>query len=178
MLFRSVSLHASLTLAEGDTLIQPSLAQYADVVSHQTTHAASETLIFGHNRTHIFSQVEPSSSDLNMHVLSTMSELPYALSSNVGSLQSFTVSYDSAEFVHDSVDIFRQDPLFSSYNNVLVHKPSSVISQADTLLQPTRSLSSDMDWSEAYSGSESLLPDTDTLTVLNVSSSDSVDEIT
>ncbi|XP_075599275.1 receptor-type tyrosine-protein phosphatase zeta isoform X3 [Balearica regulorum gibbericeps] len=173
-----VSLHASLTLAEGDTLIQPSLAQYADVVSHQTTHAASETLIFGHNRTHIFSQVEPSSSDLNMHVLSTMSELPYALSSNVGSLQSFTVSYDSAEFVHDSVDVFHQDPLFSSYNNVLVHKPSSVISQADTLLQPTRSLSSDMDWSEAYSGSESLLPDTDTLTVLNVSSSDSVDEIT
>ncbi|KFP81843.1 Receptor-type tyrosine-protein phosphatase zeta, partial [Acanthisitta chloris] len=172
-----VSLHASLTLAEGDTLIQPSLAQYADVVSHQTTHAASETLIFGHNRTHIYSQVEPSSSDLNMHVLSTMSELPYALFSNVGSLQSFTVSYDSAEFVHDSVDIFRQDPLFSSYNNVLVHKPSSVISQADTLLQPTRSLSSDTDWSEAYSGSESLLPDTDTLTVLNVSSSDSVDEI-
>ncbi|KFV13100.1 Receptor-type tyrosine-protein phosphatase zeta, partial [Tauraco erythrolophus] len=173
-----VSLHASLTLAEGDTLIQPSLAQYADVVSHQTTHAASETLIFGHNRTHVFSQVEPSSSDLSMHVLSTMSELPYALSGNVGSLQSFTVSYDSAEFVHDSVDVFRQDPLFSSYNNVLVHKPSSVISQADTLLQPTRSLSSDMDWSEAYSGSESLLPDTDTLTVLNVSSSDSVDEIT
>ncbi|KGL92177.1 Receptor-type tyrosine-protein phosphatase zeta, partial [Charadrius vociferus] len=173
-----VSLHAPLTLAEGDTLIQPSLAQYADVVSHQTTHAASETLIFGHNRTHIFSQVEPSSSDVNMHVLSTMSELPYALSSNVGSLQSFTVSYDSAEFVHDSVDVFRQDPLFSSYNNVLVHKPSSILSQADTLLQPTRSLSSDMDWSEAYSGSESLLPDTDTLTVLNVSSSDSLDEIT
>ncbi|KAM6096432.1 receptor-type tyrosine-protein phosphatase zeta isoform 2-T2 [Chlamydotis macqueenii] len=173
-----VSLHASLTLAEGDTLIQPSLAQYADVVSHQTAHAASETLIFGHNRTHIFSQVEPSSSDLNMHVLSTMSELPYALSSTVGSLQSFTVSYDSTEFVHDSVDVFRQDPLFSSYNNVLVRKPSSVIPQADTLLQPTRSLSSDTDWSEAYSGSESLLPDTDTLTVLNVSSSDSVDDIT
>uniref|UniRef100_A0A8C9FAM7 protein-tyrosine-phosphatase n=1 Tax=Pavo cristatus TaxID=9049 RepID=A0A8C9FAM7_PAVCR len=172
-----VSLHASLTLAEGDTLIQPSLAQYADVVSHQTTHAASETLIFGHNRTHIFSEVEPSSSDLNVHVLSTMSEHPYALSSNVGSLQSFTVSYDSAEFVHGSVDVFHQDPLFSSYNNVLVHKPSSVTSQADTWLQPTRSLSSDMDWSEAYSGSESLLPDTDTLTIHNASSSDSVDEI-
>ncbi|NWR47085.1 PTPRZ phosphatase, partial [Regulus satrapa] len=172
-----VSLHASLTLAEGEPLIQPSLAQFADVVSHQTTHAASETLIFGHNRTHIFSQVEPSSSELNMHVLSTMSELPYALSGNVGSLQSFTVSYDSAELVHDSVDIFHQDPLFSSYNNVLVHRPSSVISQADTLLQPTRSLSSDTDWSEAYSGRESLLPDTDTLTVLNVSSSDFVDKI-
>ncbi|KFQ25428.1 Receptor-type tyrosine-protein phosphatase zeta, partial [Merops nubicus] len=172
-----VSLHASLTLAEGDTLIQPSLAQYADVVSHQTTHAASETLIFGHNRTHILSEVEPSSSDLYMHVLSTMSELPYALSSTVGSLQSFTVSYDSAEFVHDSVGIYRQDSLFSSYSNVLVHKPSSVMSQADTLLQPTHSLSSETDWSEAYSGSESLLPDTDTLTVLNVSSSDSVDEI-
>ncbi|NXD11297.1 PTPRZ phosphatase, partial [Nothocercus nigrocapillus] len=172
-----VSLHASLTLAEGDTLIQPSLAQYADVVTHQTTHAASETLIFDHNRTHIFSQVEPSSSDLNMHALSTMSELPYALSSNVGSLQSFTVSYDSAEIVHDSIDVFRQDPLFSSHSDVLLHKPSSVISQADTLLQPTHSLSSDMDWSEAYSGSESLLPDTDTLTILNISSSDFVDEI-
>ncbi|NXJ16055.1 PTPRZ phosphatase, partial [Odontophorus gujanensis] len=171
-----VSLHASLTLAEGDTLIQPSLAQYADVVSHQTTRAASETLMFALNRTHIFSEVEPSSSDLNVHVLSTVSEHPYALSSNVGSLQSFTVSYDSAEFVHGSVDIFHQDPLISSYNNVLVHKPSSVISQADTLLQPTRSLSSDMDWSEAYSGSESLLPDTDTLTAHNASS-DSVDEI-
>ncbi|KFU94668.1 Receptor-type tyrosine-protein phosphatase zeta, partial [Chaetura pelagica] len=173
-----VSLHAPLTLAEGDTLIQPSLAQYADVVSHQTTRAASETLIFGHNRTHIFSQVEPSSSDLNMHVLSTMSELPYALSGNVGSLKSFTVSYDSTQFVHDSVDVFRQGPLLSSYSNVLVHKTSSVISQADTLLQPTHSLSSDMDWSEAYSGSESLLPDTDTLKVLNVSSSESIDEIT
>ncbi|XP_025907470.1 receptor-type tyrosine-protein phosphatase zeta isoform X2 [Nothoprocta perdicaria] len=173
-----VSLHASLTLAEGDTLIQPSLAQYADVVTHQTTHAASETLIFDHNRTQIFSQVEPSSSDLSMHALSTMSELPYALSSNVGSLQSFTVSYDSAEIVHDSIDVFRQDPLFSSHSDVLLHKPSSVISQADTLLQPTHSLSSDTDWSEAYSGSESLLPDTDTLTVLNVSSSNFVDEIT
>ncbi|XP_051474094.1 receptor-type tyrosine-protein phosphatase zeta isoform X2 [Apus apus] len=172
-----VSLHAPLTLAEGDTLIQPSLAQYADVVSHQTTRAASETLIFGHNRTHIFSQVEPSSSDLNMHVLSTMSEPPYALSGNVGSLKSFTVSYDSTQFVHGSVDIFHQGPLLSSYSNVLVHK-TSVISQADTLLQPTHSLSSDMDWSEAYSGSESLLPDTDTLKVLNVSSSDSIDEIT
>ncbi|NWX84795.1 PTPRZ phosphatase, partial [Nothoprocta pentlandii] len=172
-----VSLHASLTLAEGDTLIQPSLAQYADVVTHQTTHAASETLIFDHNRTQIFSQVEPSSSDLNMHALSTMSELPYALSSNLGSLQSFTVSYDSAEIVHD-IDVFRQDPLFSSHSDVLLHKPSSVISQADTLLQPTHSLSSDTDWSEAYSGSESLLPDTDTLTILNVSSTDFVDEIT
>ncbi|NWY40810.1 PTPRZ phosphatase, partial [Sylvia atricapilla] len=172
-----VSLHASLTLAEGEPLIQPSLAQFADVVSHQAAHAASETLILGHDRTHIFSQVEPSSSDLNMHVLSTMSELPYALSGNVGSLQSFTVSYDSAEFVHESVDTFHQDPLFSSYNNVLVHKPSSVMSQADPLPQPTRSLSSDTDWSEAYSGSESLLPDTDILAVRNVSSSDFVDEI-
>ncbi|XP_026504502.1 receptor-type tyrosine-protein phosphatase zeta isoform X1 [Terrapene carolina triunguis] len=173
-----VSLHASLTLAEGDTLIQSSLAQYSDVMSHQTTHAASETLIFDHNRTHMFTQVEPSSSDLNMHALSTMSELTYALSSNVGSLQTFTVSYDSAEYVHDTVGVFHQGPLFSSYNNVLVHKPSSVIPQADTLLLPTRALSSDMDWSELYSGSESLLPDTDALAILKVSSSDSIGEFT
>ncbi|XP_074840209.1 receptor-type tyrosine-protein phosphatase zeta [Carettochelys insculpta] len=173
-----VSLHASLTLAEGDIFIQPSLAQYSDVMSHQTTHAASETLIFGHNRTHMFSQVEPSSSDLNMHALSTMSELTHALSSNVGSIQTFTVTYDSAEYAHDSVGVFQQYPLFSSYNNVLVHKPSSVIAQPDTLLLPTRSLSSDMDWSEPYSGSESLLPDTDALTILKVPSSDSVGEFT
>nr|XP_014428856.1 receptor-type tyrosine-protein phosphatase zeta isoform X2 [Pelodiscus sinensis] len=171
-----VSLHASLTLAEGDISMQPSLAQYSDVMTHQTTHAASKTLIFGHNRTHMFTQVEPSSSDLNVHALSTMSELTYALSSNVGSLQTFTVTYDSAEYVHDSVGIFHQVPLFRSYNNVLMHKPSSVISQADTLLLTTRSLSSDMDWSEPYSGSESLLPDTDALAILKVSSSDSVDE--
>ncbi|XP_014380756.1 receptor-type tyrosine-protein phosphatase zeta [Alligator sinensis] len=173
-----LSLHASLTLAESDTLIQPSLSQFSDVVSHQTTHAASETLISGHNRTHVFSQVEPSSSDLKMHAVSTMSELAYALSSNMGYLQTFTVSYDSPELVHDSVGIFHQGPLFSSYNNVLVHKPSSVISQADTLLQPTRSLSSDTDWSEAYSGSESLLPDTVALAILKVSSSDSIGEFT
>ncbi|XP_053107306.1 receptor-type tyrosine-protein phosphatase zeta isoform X2 [Hemicordylus capensis] len=171
-----VSLHASLTLAEGGILMQSSLTQFSDVTSHQMVGAASETLIFGHDRTHLLSQVEPSSNDLNVHALSTMSELTYALSSNVGSLQTVAASYFSSEFVHDSVGTFQQGPLFSSYSNVLVHKPSSAISQADTLL-PTCSLSSKMDWSEVYSGSESLLPDTDILTILKASSHDSSGEL-
>ncbi|CAI5785362.1 receptor-type tyrosine-protein phosphatase zeta isoform X1 [Podarcis lilfordi] len=162
-----VPLHASLTLADSGELIQSSLAQLSDVVSHQMAHAASETLIFGHDRTRLLSQVEPSSSDLNMHALSTMSELTYALSSNVGTLQN--VAAYTSEFVHESVDAFHQGPLFSSYSSVLVHK-TSAISQADTLLQPTCSLASEMDWSEANSGSESLLPDTDILSIRKASS--------
>ncbi|XP_042324515.1 LOW QUALITY PROTEIN: receptor-type tyrosine-protein phosphatase zeta [Sceloporus undulatus] len=166
-----VSLHVPLTLAEGGILMQSSLPQFSDVTSHQTVGAASETLIFGHDRTHLLSQVEPSSSGLNMHALSTVSELTYALSSNVGSLETVAASYYPSEFVHESVGTFHQGPLFSSYSNVLMHKPSA-ISQADTLLQPTSSLSSEMDWSEAYSGSESLLPGTDILSMLKASSRD------
>ncbi|XP_062990140.1 receptor-type tyrosine-protein phosphatase zeta isoform X2 [Elgaria multicarinata webbii] len=169
-----VPLHASLTLAEGGVLMQSSLAQFSDVTSHQMVRAASETMIFGHNRTHL-SQVEPSSIDLNMHALSTMSEL--ALSSNVVSLQTVAASYYTSEFLHESVGTFHQGPLFSSYSNVLMHKPSSAISQADTLLQPTYSLSSEMDLSEAYSGSESLLPDTEILSVFKASSCDSSGEL-
>ncbi|XP_066489761.1 receptor-type tyrosine-protein phosphatase zeta [Tiliqua scincoides] len=164
-----VSPHASLTLAEGGVLMQSSLAQFSDVTSHQAVHAASETLIFGHDRT----QVEPSSSGLDMHAVSTMSELSYALSSNAGPLQTVAAS----EFAHDSIGAFHQGPLFSSYISVLVHKPSSAISQADTLLQPTRTLSSKMDWSEAYSGSESLLPDSDIMSMLKASSRDSSGEL-
>nr|XP_060633712.1 receptor-type tyrosine-protein phosphatase zeta isoform X1 [Anolis sagrei ordinatus] len=170
-----VSLHAPLTLPEAGTLMQTRLTQYSDVTSHQTVGAASETLIFGHDRTHL-SQVEPSSSSSNMHALPTMSELTYALSSNMSSLKTVAASY-SSEFVHESVGTSHQGPLFSSYSNVLMHKPSSAISQADSLLQPTRSLSSEMDWSEAYSGSESLLPDTDILPMLKMSSHDSSGEL-
>ncbi|XP_044278864.1 receptor-type tyrosine-protein phosphatase zeta [Varanus komodoensis] len=165
-----LSLHASLTLVEGGILMQSSLAQFSDVTSHQMVRAASETLIFGHNRTHL-SPVQPSSSDLNMHALSTMSEL--ALSSNVGSLKTVAAS----EFLHESVGTFHQGPLFSSSSNVLMHKPPSSVSQADTLLQPTHSLTSEMDLSEAYSGSESLLPDTDILSRLKVSSHDPSGEL-
>ncbi|XP_061496105.1 receptor-type tyrosine-protein phosphatase zeta isoform X2 [Rhineura floridana] len=165
-----VSLHASLTLADSGILMQSSLGQFSDVISHQIVRAASETLIFGHDRTRFLSQVEPSSSDLNMHALSTMSELSYALFSNVGTRQNVAASYYMSEFVHESVGTFHQGPLFSSYSNVLVHKPSSTVPQADTLLQPTCSLSSKMDWSEAYSGSESLLPDTDIFSMLKASS--------
>ncbi|XP_054844880.1 receptor-type tyrosine-protein phosphatase zeta isoform X3 [Eublepharis macularius] len=163
-----VSLHASLTLAEGDIVMQSSLAQFPDVTSHQMVHPASETLVFGHDRTRL-SQAEPPSSDLDMHALSTISELAYALTSNVGSLQTVAATYYSSESAHDSVGTVRQGPLFSSCSSVLAHKPSSAISQADPLLLPTCSLSSETERSAAYAGSESPLPDTDMLSMRNAS---------
>ncbi|XP_077035107.1 receptor-type tyrosine-protein phosphatase zeta isoform X6 [Agelaius phoeniceus] len=150
--------------------LKPTTAPYTSspVVLQDTSDADLE---LPHYSTFAFSSAE-----LSPHSISSSSG-EYGSASAASEVLSQTTQPVYNEFVHDSVDVFHQDPLFSSYNNVLVHKPSSVISQADTLLQPTRSLSSDTDWSEAYSGSESLLPDTDTLTVLNVSSSDFVDEI-
>lgn len=161
-----LSLHASLTLQERGVLMQSSLAQFPDVTSHQTIHSASETLISDHP-TLISPHAETHSSDLDMHALSTMSELTYALSSNVGSLQTIAASY-SSESTHNSVGTFQQGLLFKSCSNVLMHKSSSV-SQVDPLLQPTCSLSSEMEQSDAYSGSESPLPDTDILSVLKAS---------
>ncbi|XP_037693686.1 receptor-type tyrosine-protein phosphatase zeta [Choloepus didactylus] len=179
----NVSLHASLPVAGGDFLLEPSLAQYSDVVSHQTTtHAASETLESGSEsgalyQTLMFSQVEPSSSDAMMHAHSSGPELFYALSNNEGSQQSFTVSYSSAIPVHDSVNVAHQGSLFSSPSHVLMPKPS-LITPTASLLQPTHALSGDVEWSGAASGSEFLLSDTDGLTALNISSSVSVGEFT
>ncbi|KAM6436595.1 receptor-type tyrosine-protein phosphatase zeta isoform 1-T1 [Liasis olivaceus] len=171
------SLHVSLTLEEGGTLTQSSFTQFSNVTSYQMVHAASETLIFGHDRTHLLSQVEPPSNDFNGHALSTMSEFIYALSGNVGSPQTVAASYYTSEFVHESVGAFHQGPLFSSYSNVLVPKPSSAASQADTFLRPPCSLSSEMNWSEAHSGSESLLPDTDIWSIPRASSHVSSSEV-
>ncbi|KAL8221237.1 UNVERIFIED_CONTAM: hypothetical protein K2H54_061877 [Gekko kuhli] len=168
-----VSLHASLTLKERGVLMQSSLAQFPDVTSHQTVCSASETLIFDHDRTHL-SHAETRSSDLDMHAVSTMSELSYALSSNVGSLQTIAASYYSSEFTHDSVGTFQQGLLFSSYSSVLVHKSSAIL-QADPL--PTCSLSNEMEQSDAYSGSESPLPDTDILSMLKASEHDPSGEL-
>ncbi|XP_076974901.1 receptor-type tyrosine-protein phosphatase zeta isoform X2 [Tamandua tetradactyla] len=178
-----VSLHASLPVAGGDLLLEPSLAQYSDMVSHQTTaHAASETLECGSEsgalyQTLMLSQVEPSSSDAMMHAHPSGPELSYALSNNEGSQQSFTVSYSSAIPVHDSVDVAHQGSLFSSPSHVLMPKPS-LISPTASLLQPTHALSGDSEWSGAASGSEFLLSDRDGLTALNISSPVSVAEFT
>ncbi|XP_074049915.1 receptor-type tyrosine-protein phosphatase zeta isoform X2 [Macrotis lagotis] len=173
-----MSLHASSPVAEVDSLLQPSLDQYSDVMPHQTAQAPSETSVLANelsalNKSHLFSQVEPSSSDLKMHVLSTVSELAYALSDR-GSLQTFPVSYDATVSVHDSI---HQGSLFRSHSKVLMLKPS-VIAQTESFQEPTKVLSSDMDWSGEYSGNEFLLPDTDGLTALNISSPVSVDEFT
>ncbi|XP_056655612.1 receptor-type tyrosine-protein phosphatase zeta isoform X1 [Monodelphis domestica] len=173
-----VSPHAFLPVAEVDSLLQPSLAQYSDVMPHQTAQATSETFALANelgalNKTHALSQVEMSSRDLNVHVPSTVPELAYALSDR-GSLQTFPVSYDATISMHDPV---QQGSLFSTHSKVLMHKPS-VIAQTESFQEPTKALSSDTDWSGTYSGSEFLLPDTDGLIALNISSPVSVDEFT
>ncbi|XP_026581496.1 receptor-type tyrosine-protein phosphatase zeta-like, partial [Pseudonaja textilis] len=163
------SLHVSLTLEEGGTLTQSCLTQFSDVTSYQMVHATSETLRFGHDRTHLLSQVEPPSNDFSGHAVSTMSESIYALSGYVGSPQTIAASYYTSEFVHESVGTFHQGPLFSSYSNMPVPKPSPAVSQADTSLRPPCFLSSEMDRSETRSASESLLPDTDIWSILKAS---------
>nr|XP_051704867.1 receptor-type tyrosine-protein phosphatase zeta isoform X1 [Oryctolagus cuniculus] len=178
-----VPLHASLPVAGGDVLLEPSLAQYSDVVSHQTTaHAASETLESGSEsgvlyKTHLFSQVEPSSSDVMMHARSSGPEPSYALSNHEGSQHFFAVSYSSAIPVHDSVDVSDQGSLFSSPSRVSISK-SSLITPTASLLQPTHALSGDGEWSGASSDSEFLVLDTDGLTAPNISSPVSVAEFT
>ncbi|XP_021571105.1 receptor-type tyrosine-protein phosphatase zeta isoform X1 [Carlito syrichta] len=176
-------LHASLPVAGGDLLLEPSLAQYSDVVSHQTTtHAASETLEVGSEsgvlyKTLMFSQVEAPSSDAMMHARSSGPEPSYALPNNEGSQHIFTVSYSSAIPVHDSVDVSYQGSLFSSPSRTLMPQ-SSLISPTASLPQPTHALSDDGEWSGASSDSELLLPDTDGLPALNISSPVSVAEFT
>lgn len=178
-----VSLHASLPVAGGDVFLEPSLAQHSDVLSRQTsTHAASETLEFGSEsgvlyKTHMFSQVEPSSSDVMMHAHSSGPELSHALSNNESSQRIFAAPYSSAIPVHDSVDVSYQGSTFSNPSRVSVPK-SSLITPTAPFLQPTLALSGDEEWSGVSSDSEFLLPDTDGLTALNVSSPVSVAEFT
>ncbi|XP_030889852.1 receptor-type tyrosine-protein phosphatase zeta [Leptonychotes weddellii] len=179
-----LSLHASLPVAGGDLLLEAGLAQYSDVTSHQpTTHAASETLEFGGSesgvlyKTLMFSQVEPPSSDVMMHARSSGPEPSYALSSNEGSQHFFTVPYGSAIPVHGSVGVAPPAPLFSSPSHIPV-PPSSVITPIASRLPPPPGLSGDGEWSGASSDGEFLLPDTDGLTALNISSPVSVAEFT
>ncbi|XP_059964751.1 receptor-type tyrosine-protein phosphatase zeta isoform X3 [Mesoplodon densirostris] len=175
-----VSLHASLPVAGADLLLEPSLAPYSDVGSHQTTtHAASETLEFGGSgpgvlyKTLMFSQAEPSSSDVMMHARSSGPEPSYALTNDEGSQYLFSVSYSSAVPVHESI----QGSLLSSPNHVPMSE-SPLVTPSAPLLQPTHGLSGDGEWSGASSDSEFLLPGTDGLTALNVSSPVSVAEFT
>ncbi|ELW65551.1 Receptor-type tyrosine-protein phosphatase zeta [Tupaia chinensis] len=177
------SLHASLPMAGGDLLLEPSLVQYSDVGSHQTTaYAASETLGFDSEsgvlyKTLMFSQVEPSGSDAMMHARSSGPEPSYALSHNEGSQYTFAVPRSSAIPMHDSVDVSSQSSLLSSLSHVLMPQ-SSLITPTASSLQPTHAPSGDGEWSGASSDSEFLLPDTDGLTALSISSPVSVAEFT
>ncbi|XP_063097594.1 receptor-type tyrosine-protein phosphatase zeta isoform X2 [Cavia porcellus] len=179
-----VSLHASLPVAGADVLLEPSFAQYSDIMSHQTSiHAASETLEFGSEsgvlyKTHmIVSQVEPSSNDVMMHAHSSGPELSYAFLNNEGSQHIFTLPSSSSIPVHESVDVSYPGSIFSSPSQISVPK-SSLITPTASLLQPTRAISGDGEWSGASSDSEFVLPDTDELTALTISSPVSLAEFT
>ncbi|XP_040584427.1 receptor-type tyrosine-protein phosphatase zeta isoform X2 [Mesocricetus auratus] len=175
-----LSLHASLLVAGGDVLLEPSLVQYSDVVSHQaTTHAASETLEFSSEsavlyKTSVVSQIESPSSDVIMHAHSSGPEPSYA---SEGSHHVLTVSYSSAIPVHDSVDVSDQVPLLISPSHISMPE-SSFITPTASLPQPPPALSGDGEWSGSSSDSELLLPDTDGLRTLNISSPVSVAEFT
>ncbi|XP_052028787.1 receptor-type tyrosine-protein phosphatase zeta [Apodemus sylvaticus] len=175
-----LSLHASLLVAGGDLLLEPSLVQYSDVVSHQATaHAASDTLEFGSEsavlvKTSMVSQIESPSSDVVMHAYSSGSEPSYAIE---GSHHVLTVSYSSAIPVHDSVDVSDQGSLLIKPSHISMPR-SSFITPTASLPQPPPALSGDGEWSGASSDSELLLPDTDGPRTLNVSSPLSVAEFT
>ncbi|XP_066118283.1 receptor-type tyrosine-protein phosphatase zeta isoform X1 [Saccopteryx bilineata] len=178
------SLHASLPVAEGHLTLEPSLAQYSHVLSHQTAaHAASQTLGIGGSdagvlyKTPLFSQVEPASSDVVMHAPSSGPEPSCALSDNGGSQHLFIVSHSSAIPMHDSVDVSPQGSLFSSPGHIPLPQSSLVFPTAPSL-QPTQGFSGDGEWSGASPGSEFLSPDTDGLSALNISSPVSVAEFT
>ncbi|XP_076769771.1 receptor-type tyrosine-protein phosphatase zeta isoform X2 [Arvicanthis niloticus] len=175
-----LSLHASLLVAGGDVLLEPSLVQYSDVVSHQaTTRAASDTLEFGSEsavlyKTSMVSQIESPSSDVIMHAYSSGPEPSYAVE---GPHHVLTVSYSSAIPVHESVDVSDQGSLLINPSHISMPE-SSFITPTASLLQPPPALSGDGEWSGASSDSEFLLPDTDELRTLNVSSPVSVAEFT
>ncbi|XP_028618404.1 receptor-type tyrosine-protein phosphatase zeta [Grammomys surdaster] len=175
-----LSLHASLLVAGGDMLLEPSLVQYSNVVSHQaSTRAASDTLEFGSEspvlyKTSMVSQIETPSSDIIMHAYSSGPEPSYAIE---GSHHELTVSYSSAIPVHESVDVSDQGSLLINPSHISVPE-SSFITPTASLLQPPPALSGDGEWSGASADSELFLPDTDGLRTLNVSSPVSVAEFT
>ncbi|XP_006505076.1 receptor-type tyrosine-protein phosphatase zeta isoform X2 [Mus musculus] len=175
-----LSLHASLLVARGDLLLEPSLVQYSDVASHQaTTRAASDTLGFGSEsavfyKTSMVSQIESPRSDVVMHAYSSGPEPSYTVE---GSHHVPTVSYSSAMPLHGSVDVSDQGSLLINPSHISMPE-SSFITPTASLLQPPPALSGDGEWSGASSDSELLLPDADGLRTLNISSPVSVAEFT
>ncbi|OCT89043.1 hypothetical protein XELAEV_18017663mg [Xenopus laevis] len=145
----TLSLHASLVLTESNALLQPSHTYYSDVKPHQTIYGASETLTFDHGghtfkkSNKLISHLESPNTELNMHALSTVSELTSPLSSDMASSESF---------VHDTVAIFHQGSIIKNLGTEVFYRPSTVSVQ-DISLQPTQSILSNEDSSDTFSGS-------------------------
>nr|XP_035978239.1 receptor-type tyrosine-protein phosphatase zeta isoform X3 [Halichoerus grypus] len=129
----------------------------------------------------------PPATDLELPPCSTFASVPTeapprAFAPSSGQQDSapthfFTVPYSSAIPVHGSVGVAPPAPLFSSPSHIPV-PPSSVITPIASRLPPPPGLSGDGEWSGASSDGEFLLPDTDGLTALNISSPVSVAEFT
>lgn len=131
-----VSLHASVMLLLHH---QSRLAQFSDVAALEPLPVGQ-----GQDRTPWVSPVEPASHDRSMPAVSERAD-PF--SGNSGGSRK-TVA-------------FRQGPSFSTSSSALVHELPAVSRVVDALLQPPSSLASATDLSEAYSGSEFLVPDAD-----------------
>ncbi|XP_045144642.1 receptor-type tyrosine-protein phosphatase zeta isoform X2 [Echinops telfairi] len=179
-----VSPHASVPVAGVDLSLEPSLAQYPNVVAHQTTaHAASDTLEVGSEAGVLYnmlvlSQVEPDSAEVLVHARSPGPELsPPALPGDGGSQHVSTVAHSSATPGHDSIAVSHPSSLVHSPGYGLVSE-SSLIAPTTVRLQPTHALSDDAEWSGAFSGSEFLVPESEGLTILNMSSPDPVADLT
>nr|DBA31241.1 TPA: hypothetical protein GDO54_007119 [Pyxicephalus adspersus] len=177
----TLSLHVSLGLPETSVLFHPSQTHHSDVKPHQTAHAASEILTFGHegdtfNNVPLISQLETPSTDLRMHALSVVSEPAYSLSNNMASTETFAVTSDSSVFLHDSVGVFHQGTL-TKLSTELYLKPSTVITPEDVLLQPTHSTIHDGESTETFSGSGFFFDGIDGLKINNESSSASVVDV-
>ncbi|XP_051007829.1 receptor-type tyrosine-protein phosphatase zeta [Acomys russatus] len=167
-----LSLHASLLVAGADVLLEPSLVQYSDAGSSDTLEFGSESAVL--YKTSMASQIESPSSGVIMHAYSPGPEPSYAFE---GSHHVLTASYSSAIPVHDSVDVSDQGS--SLINPSHVSMPGAAfITPTASLLQPPPALSGDGEWSGASSDNELLLPDTDGLRTLNISSPVSVVEFT
>ncbi|KAM3925174.1 receptor-type tyrosine-protein phosphatase zeta isoform 2-T2 [Leptodactylus fuscus] len=175
----TLSLHVTLALPKTNALGQPSQTHYSDVRPHQTVHAASDMLTYGHegdtfNNVQLISRPESSSTGLKMHALSTVSEVAFPFSNNLASTEPFAVSSDSSAYVHDSAGIFHQGTLTTVSSTQLQLKPSTVMTQGDVLLQPTHTILSEGDISETFSGSGDFLNGVDHLKSLSESSPSAV----
>uniref|UniRef100_A0A8C5PEN1 Receptor-type tyrosine-protein phosphatase zeta n=1 Tax=Leptobrachium leishanense TaxID=445787 RepID=A0A8C5PEN1_9ANUR len=177
----TLSMHVSMALTKTNALAEPNHTQYPDVKPRQTDNAASETLTLGYegiafNNSELTPQLETPSTDLKLHALSAMPGHIHSVSSQVVPTEHFMGSSDLTAHEHDSDGVFHQGTLAIKPSTELFYKPSTVMSQSDTLLQPTRPTARDEENTESFSGSGFFFDGIDSLTAQKDPSSGAGDE--